>query len=96
MLQTNYRHKYNQLRLIKKHFSKFCCTTKFLMKYLMIFKKTDFSVPSQHTVIIGQRGQGKTTLLRKLNIEIEEDKQLSTFFDSYTICRRTVSNTFTL
>jgi ATPase subunit of ABC transporter with duplicated ATPase domains len=42
-------------------------------------KEADYSVPNQHYIIIGQRGQGKTTLLRKLKIEVEKDKKLSKF-----------------
>ncbi len=41
--------------------------------------EADYSVPNQHYIIIGQRGQGKTTLLRKLKIEVEKDKKLSKF-----------------
>ena len=80
MLQTNYRHKYNPIEIDKKTFlANFVVRQEIFDEVFNDIKKTDFSVPSQHTVIIGQRGQGKTTLLRKLNIEIEEDKQLSTF-----------------
>ena len=42
-------------------------------------QKTDFDTPSQHYIITGQRGQGKTTLLRKLQIEVAQDAQLSSF-----------------
>ena len=42
-------------------------------------QNSDYSVPTQHYIIIGQRGQGKTTLLRKLQIEISKDKKLSKF-----------------
>lgn len=80
MLRTNYRHKYNPNEIDKKTFlANFVVRQEIFDEIFNDIKKTDFSVPSQHTVIIGQRGQGKTTLLRKLNIEIEEDKQLSTF-----------------
>ena len=34
---------------------------------------------NQHYIIIGQRGQGKTTLLRKLHIEVKNDKKLQKF-----------------
>lgn len=80
MLQTNYRHKYNPNEIDKKTFlANFVVRQEIFDEIFDEIKRTDFSVPSQHTVIIGQRGQGKTTLLRKLNIEIEEDKQLSQF-----------------
>ena len=80
MLQTNYRHKYNPNEIDKKTFlANFVVRQETFNEIFDDIKRTDFSVPSQHTVIIGQRGQGKTTLLRKLNIEIEEDKQLSSF-----------------
>ncbi|MEA1880509.1 MAG: tetratricopeptide repeat protein, partial [Campylobacterota bacterium] len=39
----------------------------------------DYSVPNQHHILVGQRGQGKTTILRKINIEITKDKKLSKF-----------------
>jgi tetratricopeptide (TPR) repeat protein len=42
-------------------------------------KEADYSVPNQHYIMIGQRGQGKTTLLRKLKLEVEKDKKLSKF-----------------
>ncbi len=83
MLQTNYRHKYNPNEIDKKTFlANFVVRQEIFDEIFDDIKRTDFSVPSQHTVIIGQRGQGKTTLLRKLNIEIEEDKQLSQFMIS--------------
>ncbi|MEA3490995.1 MAG: tetratricopeptide repeat protein [Campylobacterota bacterium] len=51
-------------------------------KFTYIFddiQSSDYSVPPQHYIIIGQRGQGKTTLLRKILIEVERDEKLSKF-----------------
>jgi len=42
-------------------------------------KDADYDVPNQHHILIGQRGQGKTTLLRKLHISVQDDKKLSKF-----------------
>ncbi len=42
-------------------------------------QEADYSVSNQHYIMIGQRGQGKTTLLRKLKLEVEQDKNLSSF-----------------
>ena len=80
MLQTNYRYKYNPNEIDKKEFlSNFVVRKEIFQEIFDDIKRTDFSVPSQHFVIIGQRGQGKTTLLRKLFLEIEQDEQLLTF-----------------
>ncbi len=80
MLLTNYRHKYNPNEIEKKEFLESFVVRKEIFEDIFNhIKNTDFSVPSQHFVIVGQRGQGKTTLLRKLYIEIEQDKELSSF-----------------
>ncbi|EWH10492.1 ATPase [Catenovulum agarivorans DS-2] len=42
-------------------------------------QQTDFSVPSQHFIIIGQRGQGKTTMLRKIQLSVQADGELAKF-----------------
>jgi len=42
-------------------------------------KSMDFNVANQHYIIIGQRGQGKTTLLRKIMLEVNKDEKLSKF-----------------
>ena len=42
-------------------------------------KSIDYNVQQQHYLIVGQRGQGKTTLLRKIQLEIKNDKKLSSF-----------------
>ncbi len=42
-------------------------------------KSSNDSNSNQHYILIGQRGQGKTTLLRKLQIEVKSDKELSKF-----------------
>jgi len=80
MLQTRYRHKYNPNEIEKKEFlESFVVRNEIFQEIFDDIKRTDFSVPSQHFVIIGQRGQGKTTLLRKLHLEIEGDEGLSSF-----------------
>ena len=80
MLQTNYRYKYNPIEMNKQHFlESFIIRDEIFKEIFDDIKKTDFSVPSQHFIIIGQRGQGKTTLLRKLYFEIEQDEKLSQF-----------------
>ncbi|MCG3661751.1 tetratricopeptide repeat protein, partial [Aliarcobacter butzleri] len=80
MLQTNYRYKYNPSEINKKDFlASFSVRKEIFQEIFDDIKRTDYSVPSQHFVIIGQRGQGKTTLLRKLYFEIEQDKELSSF-----------------
>ncbi len=42
-------------------------------------KSTDYALPCQHYILVGQRGQGKTTLLRKIFIETQRDAGLSSF-----------------
>ena len=42
-------------------------------------QQSDYSVANQHYIIIGQRGQGKTTLLRKIELEVKKDEKLSKF-----------------
>lgn len=40
-------------------------------------KTSDFTLPKQHYLIIGQRGMGKTTLMMRLKFEIEDEKKLA-------------------
>ena len=42
-------------------------------------KSSDYNVANQHYIILGQRGQGKTTLLRKIQIEVKNDAELCKF-----------------
>ncbi|AOT06863.1 MarR family transcriptional regulator [Pseudoalteromonas luteoviolacea] len=42
-------------------------------------KDADMAHPEQHYIIQGVRGSGKTTMLRRLAIEVEEDQQLSSW-----------------
>ena len=42
-------------------------------------KTSDYSVANQNYLIIAQRGQGKTTLLRKLQLDVKNDVSLSAF-----------------
>jgi hypothetical protein len=42
-------------------------------------QNSDYQVPNQHYILIGQRGQGKTTLLRKIMLEVQRGIQLSSF-----------------
>lgn len=42
-------------------------------------KTADMEKPEQHVMIVGMRGMGKTTLLRRLAYEIENDQTLNTW-----------------
>lgn len=81
MSQTNFsRFKYNPSQINEKEFlDKFVVRLNEFNEIFDDIKNSDYSVPTQHFVIIGQRGQGKTTLLRKLSLEIKNDKKLSQF-----------------
>jgi len=81
MSQTNTaRYKYTPDEMSEEEF-----LNRFVVRYEVFeeifeeLKEADYSVPNQHYIMIGQRGQGKTTLLRKLKLEVEKDKKLSKF-----------------
>jgi len=81
MLQTNMaRYKYNPNEMSEDEFLKRFVVRKAVFDEVFeALQSADYSVPNQHHILIGQRGQGKTTILRKLSIEIQKDKKLSKF-----------------
>ena len=81
MSQTNpARYKYTPDEMSETEFlRRFVVRQEVFEEIFEELKEADYSVPNQHYVIVGQRGQGKTTLLRKLKIEVEKDEQLSAF-----------------
>ena len=81
MLPINYsRYKYTPDEMPRREFlERFVVRDGIFEEIFRDIQHSDFTVPGQHYIIIGQRGQGKTTLLRKLQIEVEEDKKLSKF-----------------
>jgi hypothetical protein len=81
MSQTNTaRYKYTPDEMSEKAFLKrFVVRHEVFEEIFEELKEADYSVPNQHYIMIGQRGQGKTTLLRKLKLEVEKDKKLSKF-----------------
>ncbi len=81
MLQTNTaRYKYNPNEMSEDEFLKrFVVRQEVFDEIFEALQSADYSVPNQHHILVGQRGQGKTTILRKLSIEIQKDKKLSKF-----------------
>jgi len=81
MLPINYsRYKYTPDEMPQEEFlERFVVRTEIFEDIFEDIKSSDYKVANQHYIIIGQRGQGKTTLLRKLLIEVENDKKLSKF-----------------
>jgi len=81
MSPTNYsRYKYTPDEIEEQAFlARFVVRTADFEELFDELKTADYSVPNQHTIIIGQRGQGKTTLLRKIMLEVQNDPQLSAF-----------------
>jgi len=79
MSPTNYsRYKYTPDEMSQTEFlARFVVRDEEFADIFEDIKRADYSVPTQHYIIIGQRGQGKTTLLRKILIEIEADSELS-------------------
>ncbi|MEA2091796.1 MAG: NACHT domain-containing protein, partial [Campylobacterota bacterium] len=79
MSLTNYsRYKYTPDEMSQTEFlSRFVVRDYEFDEVFEELKSSDTTVAPQHYIIIGQRGQGKTTLLRKIQIEIENDKVLS-------------------
>ena len=63
----------------KEFLERFVVRTEIFEEVFDDLLKADYSVPNQHYIIIGQRGQGKTTLLRKIQIEVQKNKELSKF-----------------
>ncbi|WP_321777209.1 winged helix-turn-helix domain-containing protein [Sulfurimonas sp.] len=81
MLQTNYvRYKYTPDEMSEDEFlDRFVVREDVFNDIFEDLKSSDDSNTNQHYIIIGQRGQGKTTLLRKLQIEVKNDDELSKF-----------------
>ena len=74
------RYKYNPNEMSEVEFlERFVVRQEVFDEIYEALQGTDYSVPNQHHIIVGQRGQGKTTILRKLKIEIQKDKKLSKF-----------------
>ncbi len=81
MLPTNAaRYKYTPDEIPEDEFlNRFVVRHEVFEEIFEELKEADYSVPNQHYIMTGQRGQGKTTLLRKLKLEVEKDKKLSKF-----------------
>lgn len=81
MSQINYsRYKYTPDEIEEKEFlARFVVRNEIFEDIFQDIKSSDYSKPTQHYILIGQRGQGKTTLLRKIQIEVAKDKKLSKF-----------------
>ena len=82
MLQINKysRFKYTPDEMSEDEFLKrFVVRLEIFQEIFDDIKSSDYSIPNQHYIIIGQRGQGKTSLLRKIEIEVKNDNKLSTF-----------------
>lgn len=82
MLQINKysRFKYTPDEMLEDEFLKrFVIRLEIFQEIFDDIKSSDYSIPNQHYIIIGQRGQGKTSLLRKIEIEVRNDDKLSTF-----------------
>ncbi|MDF1878151.1 winged helix-turn-helix transcriptional regulator [Sulfurimonas sp. SAG-AH-194-C20] len=81
MLQTSYsRYKYTPDEMSEDEFlNRFVVRADIFQDIFQDIKSSDDTNTNQHYILIGQRGQGKTTLLRKLHIEVKNDKKLSKF-----------------
>jgi tetratricopeptide (TPR) repeat protein len=79
MLQTDYsKYKYIPDEIDEDVFlDKFVVRTDIFGEIFEDIKSSDFDIPSQHYVVVGQRGQGKTSLLRKIQLEVQKDEELS-------------------
>ena len=81
MSQINYsRYKYTPDEMNEEDFlARFAVRNEIVEAIFSDLKTSDYSVANQNYLIIGQRGQGKTTLLRKLQLDVKNDATLSTF-----------------
>lgn len=81
MSQINYsRYKYTPDEMNEEEFlARFAVRNEIVETIFNDLKTSDYNVPNQNYLIIGQRGQGKTTLLRKLQLDVKNDALLSTF-----------------
>lgn len=79
MSLTNYsRYKYTPDEMEEREFlSRFVVRTDIFNEIFEDIKSANHTVPQQHYIIIGQRGQGKTTLLRKVLLEVKNSPELS-------------------
>ncbi len=81
MSPTNFsRHKYTPDEIDEEEFlDRFVVRTDEFNDLYEALTKTDYRKPQQHFIVVGQRGQGKTTLLRRIMIAVEQDEELSRF-----------------
>lgn len=81
MSQTNYsRYKYTPDEIDETEFlAKFVVRNHDFDDIFDDIKSSDYAVPSQHFIIVGQRGQGKTTLLRKIKLAVQAEPTLADF-----------------
>lgn len=81
MSQINYsRYKYTPDEMNEEDFlARFAVRNEIVQTIFSDLKTSDYNVPNQNYLIIGQRGQGKTTLLRKLQLDVKNDATLSAF-----------------
>ena len=81
MLQINYsRYKYTPDEMDENDFlARFVVRNEIFENIFDEIKNANYDITNQHYIIVGQRGQGKTTLLRKLQVEVQKDEQLSKF-----------------
>lgn len=81
MSQINYsRYKYTPDEMNEEEFlARFAVRNEIVESIFSDLKTSDYTVPNQNYLIIGQRGQGKTTLLRKLQLDVKNDATLSAF-----------------
>ncbi|WP_273049244.1 tetratricopeptide repeat protein [Pseudoalteromonas sp.] len=81
MSQTNYsRYKYTPDEIDETEFlAKFVVRNHDFDDIFDDIKNSDYKVPSQHFIIVGQRGQGKTTLLRKIKLAVQVEPTLADF-----------------
>jgi DNA-binding transcriptional ArsR family regulator len=79
MSLTNYsRYKYTPDEMEEREFlSRFVVRTDIFNEIFEDITSANHAVPQQHYIIIGQRGQGKTTLLRKVLLEVKNSPDLS-------------------
>jgi len=81
MSQTSYtRYKYIPDEINEKDFlAKFVIRNDIFEDIFEDIKNADFNVSNQHYILVGQRGQGKTSLLRRISIALKDDEKLSKF-----------------
>ena len=81
MSQTNYsRYKYTPDEMSEEKFlARFVVRNEVFNEIFDAIRSADYEITNQHYIIVGQRGQGKTTLLRKLQLEVQKDKNLTQF-----------------